>query len=93
LVVEMSTSDGTRVRLSTIRPGVMVGEMALYTGVDRTADVIAEVPSVVLSLDRASITRLEAEEPETAASLHRWLATTLAIRLTDSLRAYSTLLD
>jgi SulP family sulfate permease len=71
----------------------MVGEMALYTGVDRTADVMAEVPSVVLSLDRASISRLETEEPETAASLHRWLATTLAVRLTDSLRAYSTLLD
>ena len=49
--------------------------------------------STVLVLTRASIERLEAEEPETAVALHRWLATTLAVRLTDSQRAYSSLLD
>ncbi len=35
----------------------MVGEIALYTGVPRTADVVAEVPSIVLRLSRASIRR------------------------------------
>ena len=80
-------------RLRTVRPGVMVGEIAMYTGVPRTADVIAETPSVVLGLSRASIERLEAEEPEMAAALHRWLATTLAVRLTDADRAYSASLD
>jgi sulfate permease, SulP family len=93
LSVEMSTPEGTRMRLGTVRPGAMVGEMALYTGVSRTADVVAETPSVVLELSRAAMDRLEADEPETAAALHRWLATTLAERLTDSLRAYATLLD
>jgi len=93
LRVEWATPDGTRVRLSTVRPGVMVGEVALYTGLPRTADVVAEVPSVVLGLSRASIERLEAEEPERAAALHRWLATTLAVRLTDAQRVYSALLD
>ena len=86
LRVEMMTPEGARMRLSTVRPGVVVGEVALYTGVPRTADVVAETPSVVLGLSRASIERLEAEEPETAAALHRWLATTLAVRLTDSQR-------
>jgi SulP family sulfate permease len=85
--------DGTTMRLSTVRPGVVVGEMALYTGVPRTADVVAETPSVVLRLSRASIERMEAEDPETAAALHRWLATMLSERLTDSHRAFSALLD
>ena len=80
-------------RLSTVRPGVVVGEVALYTGVHRTADVVAETPCVVLRLSRASLERLQAEEPETAAALHRWLATTLAERLADSQRAFSALLD
>ena len=80
-------------RLSTVRSGVVVGEVALYTGVPRTADVVAEMPSVVLRLSRASIERLEAEEPEIAAAMHRWLATMLAARLTDSQRAISALLD
>ena len=93
LRVELTTPEGTRMRLSTVRRGVVVGEIALYTGVPRTADVVAETPSVVLRLSRASIERLEAEEPETAAALHRWLATTLAERLTDSQRAFSALLD
>jgi sulfate permease, SulP family len=93
LRVEWATSDGGRLRLNTVRPGVMVGEVALYTGLPRSADVIAEVPSVVLTLSRASIQRLEAEEPATAAALHRWLATTLAVRLTDAQRVYSALLD
>jgi hypothetical protein len=36
---------------------------------------------------------LEAEEPELAAALHRWLAKTLAERLTDTMRAFDALLD
>ena len=93
LKVELPMPDGTTMRLSTVRPGVVVGEMALYTGVPRTADVVAETPSVVLRLSRASIERMEAEDPETAAALHRWLATMLSERLTDSHRAFSALLD
>jgi CRP-like cAMP-binding protein len=49
-------------RLSTVLPGVMVGEIGLYTDVPRTAEVVAETPSVVLRLSRASIERMEAEE-------------------------------
>ncbi len=93
LRIEFVTPEGRRMRLSTVRPGVMVGEIALYTGVPRTADVVAETPCVVLRLSRASIERMEAQEPELAAALHRWLASTLAERLSHSLRAFDALLD
>jgi SulP family sulfate permease len=93
LGVETFTADGSRIRLRTLRPGVVVGEITLYTGVARTADVVAEVPSVVLRIGRESIERLEAEEPELAATLHRWLATQLAERLTDTMRTFDVLLD
>ena len=93
LQVEMVTPEGTRMRLRTVLPGVVVGEIAMYTGVPRTADVVAETPSVVLRLSRASIERMERAEPELAAALHRWLATTLSERLTDTLRAFDALLD
>jgi SulP family sulfate permease len=93
LGVETVTAEGTRLRLRTLRPGVVVGEIALYTGVARTADVVAETPSVVLRIGRESIERLEAEEPDLAAALHRWLATTLAERLTDTMRTFDVLLD
>jgi sulfate permease, SulP family len=93
LGVETVTPEGARLRLRTLRPGVVVGEITLYTGIPRTADVVAEVPSVVLRISRGSIERLEAEEPELAAALHRWLATTLAERLTDTFGAVDALLD
>jgi sulfate permease, SulP family len=92
LGVQTTTPEGTRLRLRTLRPGVVVGEIAHYTGIARTADVVAEVPSVVLRIDRGSIERLEAEEPELAAALHRWLATTMALRLTDRMRALDSIL-
>jgi SulP family sulfate permease len=93
LGVETVTAEGKRMRLRTVRPGVVVGEIALYTGVPRTADVVAETRCVVLRFSRESIARMEAEEPEVAAALHRWLATTLAERLNDNLRAVDALLD
>jgi SulP family sulfate permease len=93
LGVEVKTPEGTRMRLRTLRPGVVVGEVTLYTGVARTADVVAEAPCVVLRISREAIGRLEVEEPELAAQLHRWLATTLAERLTDTLGAVDALLD
>jgi sulfate permease, SulP family len=93
LSVELTTPEGVRMRMGTVRPGVIVGEVALYTGSVRTADVIAEIPSVVLRLSHASIERLQAEDPQTAATLHRWLAATLATRLTDAQRVSSALLE
>jgi SulP family sulfate permease len=93
LRVELMTPEGTRMRLKTVRPGVVVGEVAMYTGVPRTADVVAETPCVVLRLSRASIEQLEADEPELASELHRWLARTLAERLGDTLKGFDALLD
>jgi sulfate permease, SulP family len=93
LRVETVTGRGTRMRLGTLRPGVVVGEVAMYSGDARTADVVAEGPSAVLRLSRGSIERMEAEDPQLAAALHRWLATTLAGRLGDSLKAFDALLD
>jgi sulfate permease, SulP family len=93
LGVETVTPEGTRLRLRTLRPGVVVGEVTLYTDVPRTADVVAEVPTVVLRISRETIERLETEEPETAAALHRWLAATMAERLTDTMRTFDVLLD
>src|ERR671919_457365 len=93
LAVETSTPGGKRVRVRTLRPGVVVGEVALYTGVPRTADVVAETRCVVLRCSSEQIARMEAEEPDVAAGLHRWLAGTLADRLGDTMRSLDVLLD
>jgi SulP family sulfate permease len=91
LDVEAEMANGTRMRLSSMGPGVIAGEVAMYLGGPRTADVVAREPSVVLRLSRASLERIEAEDPALAVRVHRWLATTLAGRVSDALRAYEAL--
>jgi SulP family sulfate permease len=80
-------------RVRTVNAGVVVGEVAMYTGAPRTADVVAEAPSVVHRLSGAAIERMESEDPELAAALHRWLAGILSDRLRDTLREFDALLD
>jgi sulfate permease, SulP family len=93
LRVEHTTPEGTRMRLNSVSSGVVVGEIAMYLGTPRTSDVVAETASVVLRLNRASIRRMETAEPELAAALHRWLAETLAERVSDASRVFDALLD
>ena len=93
LQVETVTAEGTRMRLRTLRPGVVVGEVALYTGVPRTADVVTETPAVVLRLSSDAVARIEAEQPELATRLHHWLAWTLADRLGETLRTFDAMMD
>jgi SulP family sulfate permease len=93
LAAEMTTSEGARVRLRSMRPGVVVGEIAMYSGVPRTADVVSETPCVVLRLEGGALERLEADDPALAARVHRWLARTLSDRLSDAVRTFDAMLD
>jgi SulP family sulfate permease len=65
----------------------------MYSGVPRTADVLAEGPCVVLRCSTEQVARMETDDPAAAAELHRWLAGTLADRLRDTMRTFDELLD
>jgi sulfate permease, SulP family len=93
LAVQTVTPEGRRVRLRTLRPGVVIGELAFYTGAPRTADVVAETPCVVLRCSREQIARIEADDPVAAIALHRWFAETLAGRLSETMHTFDSLLD
>ena len=93
MAVETRTPEGRRIRLRTLRPGVVAGEIALYTGTPRTADVVAEVDSVVLRCSDERIARIEVDEPDVAAVVHRWLAGILAERLGRTMRTIDALMD
>jgi SulP family sulfate permease len=80
--VEAVLASGKRLRLRTVKPGVVLGEIAIYRGGPRTADVVAEVPSTVYRLARRQLRYLEQADPELALLVHRLCATTLAERLT-----------
>jgi SulP family sulfate permease len=93
LAVQTVTPEGRRVRLRILRPGVVIGELAFYTGAPRTADVVAETPCVVLRCSREQIARIESDDPVAAIVLHRWFAETLAGRLSETMHTFDSLLD
>lgn len=80
LRAEVAAVSGGRLVVARFRPGALVGEIAHYARVPRTAAVVAEAPSAVLRID---IDRI----PDTpdgralAADLHRRAAGHLALRL------------
>jgi SulP family sulfate permease len=75
--------DGTRhLRLRTMGPGTVVGEVGLFLGGKRTASVIAETECTAYRLDRSALDRMRTEKPELALALHQFLIRLLAERLT-----------
>jgi SulP family sulfate permease len=93
LTAQMGDEDGSEVRLRTMGPGTVVGEVGMYTGGVRTASIVAEERSRLLRLSRESLQAMERDDPALAAALHRMLARSLAARLTDTLRTIDALLD
>lgn len=93
LTIQLETPDGDIIRLRSIRSGTVIGEMGLYLNQARTADVIPLQKSVLYRLSAEALMQMEAEDPQTAAALHEWIALMLAERLSDNNRAIEALLD
>lgn len=92
LTAVLETSDG-ELRLRTMAPGVVVGELGFYLGIPRTASVLSETPAVVHRLTRESLARIEQDQPALAAAIHRHMAGMVAERLAESLATIEALLE
>ncbi|SAL78119.1 sulfate transporter [Caballeronia peredens] len=81
VTVALSVDGGRMLRLRSFGAGTIVGEMAVYTGARRSADVVADEPTVVLRLALSTLKRLETDDPALAARMHKFVARVLAARL------------
>jgi len=80
--VRLRLRDSTRhKRLSTIPPGVAFGELALFNGGTRSADIIADEPAVCYILSIAKLDELAVLHPEIRAKLVFNIARELSARL------------
>lgn len=73
--------NGERRVVSRFLPGAILGEIAYYAGVSRTASIIADTAAVAVRIDAEALGRIEREDPAAAAAFHRMLAVVLARRL------------
>jgi SulP family sulfate permease len=80
--VTVASPGHAPVRLATVGPGAILGEVAFYLGEKRSASVIAEEDMVVWRFSRESIERLQQELPEVGLRFHEGIAAMLAKRLT-----------
>jgi sulfate permease, SulP family len=88
--VLMTLGDDKDKRVRTLGPGTIVGEMALYSGQPRSADVVAETPCRVRRLSAERFGRLQREHPAVAIQFHSFVVRLLAQRLAaanDEIRA------
>ncbi|NGZ88239.1 SLC26A/SulP transporter family protein [Duganella aceris] len=82
VTVSLPMPDRRALRLRSFGAGTIVGEMALYTQNPRSADVRADVPTLVQRLSLQALHRMEAEDGDTAQQFHRFVVNVLASRLT-----------
>jgi SulP family sulfate permease len=80
----LKAKNGEVIRLRTLGPGSIVGEVAMYLGKPRSASPIAETDSVVWRLSLETLSKMESEDPRSASALHEILARMLAGRLTQA---------
>lgn len=85
--VRVPREDGSTMRVRTMVAGAIVGEMALYANQARSADVIVDTPTQLYVLGTQRFARMESEDPELAALMHRILASSLAEKLTTANQA------
>ena len=83
-VTEAAT--GRETVLSAATPGMVVGEMALMTGVTRTASIVAETPMTYITYDRTTIERVKQHAPKIASQLFLNLSSIMVHRLQEQAR-------
>jgi sulfate permease, SulP family len=79
------------VRLESMGPGHVLGELGYYLGQQRSAAVIADEPCTVHFLSAANLTRMEQSAPELAARFHRAIVQLLAARTSHLVRVVEAL--
>ena len=83
-LMEVVRQKGTRkIRLRVYTPGSVVGEMAIYSHLPRSADVFSVGETVCHALSGESLNRMESREPAIALKVHRFLAMNLTLKLLD----------
>ncbi len=84
--------DGTRIRLRTYGMGSVVGELSLYTNSAATATVLVSRPTVAFHLSMEALDRLEKEDPDLTAKLHKAMVRVVAERLVDATASMQSML-
>jgi SulP family sulfate permease len=89
----LNLGDRRKIRLRTMGPGSVVGEIGFYLDVPRTASISAEEPVRGYRLTRDALRRMEREQPLLAAAFHEFMVRLLADRLAETNHTLRAVMD
>jgi SulP family sulfate permease len=92
VTVRLESGDEV-IRLRTMGPGSIVGELGLYLRLSSTASAVTEKPSVLYRLSEEALRRLEENEPAMASAFHRFIVHRLGERLVNTNESLRGLMD
>lgn len=92
VAVTVTDEMGRTIRLRRMIGQTVVGEMGFYRNLPRTADVVAEQPTLVFRLSRDSFEKMREKDTAAAAAFHQLIVRLLADRLDFANREISALL-
>ena len=91
VVVELD--NGRTMRIRTMGPGTVVGEIGLYLEQQRVASIVTEEPCAIYRLTAESLRKMEREAPELASAFHEFMVRVLAERVTQQNLTLRALVD
>ncbi|MEZ5828567.1 MAG: SulP family inorganic anion transporter [Hyphomicrobiales bacterium] len=92
VAITIIDEHGRPIRLRRMIGHTVVGEMGFYRHMPRTANVVAEEPTVVYRLTREAFDKMQEDDPAAAAALHKLIIRLLSDRLEFANREISALL-
>jgi SulP family sulfate permease len=87
MTVRLRAANGGEVRLRTLGPGAVVGEIGTYLGTPAYAEVVTDTDCMIRVLTADRIRELERDDPALASQLHRLIVERLARRLSQTNQA------
>ena len=86
VAIVLDLQNGQTLRLRSMGAGTVVGEIAFYLGVPRSASVVALEPTTAYSLSSARLRDMQRDDPTLATIFHHYMARTLATKVVDTNR-------
>lgn len=87
VTVHLEAANGTHVRLRSMGPGTVVGEIGHYLGLARTASVVADEPCRAWQLSEKALAKMERTDPALLIAFHKFMARRLSQKLADTTRS------
>jgi SulP family sulfate permease len=91
VMISLRLPDASEIRVRTMDAGTVIGELAFYLSVPRSASVIGTRAGRAYRLSRSALATLEADHPRVATEFHARMARTMADKLLDTTRLLSVL--